>query len=363
MRDDPAPGRREALSDEAIAIARRHDDIATLACALEGTYAALSLPRDTDRWLAMAHELIELAGKIGDKEQAFTGHLHAFGCHTIRGELAAADAEFSALVALALELRQPAQQFVLAVTQTMRAAFAGSFEEADQQFTRSQRGVGVPGALGGVDETTFSYVALLLNWSLRRERGGLAEIRQPIESFASEYPSFFMFQCVLANLYCQLGDKSRARAQLSRVADDFANLGVGTEWFAAANLLAEPCALLSEANHAARLYDALLPYADYNVTSQPEFCLGSASRYLGLLAATTSRSEDAARHFERALELNAKAGALPALAHTQHDYASMLLVQGTADDRRLARELLDNALREYQDLGMQPWLDKVSELA
>jgi DNA-binding SARP family transcriptional activator len=364
LRDDPAPERREALSGEAVELARQHRDVATLAYALEGTYAALSLPRDTDRWLAMAHELIDLAGEIGDKEQAFSGHLHAFGGFTISGELRSADTEFTTLIGLAAELRQPAQLWALAMTQTMRAAFAGRFEEADQHFRRAQRGVGVSGTLGGVDETTFSYVAHLLNWSLHRERGGLAEIHEPIRDFAAEYPTFFMFQCLLANLYSQLGDKSQAHAQLSRVAaDGFASLGVGTEWFAAASLLAEPCAFLGEARYAARLYDALLPYADYNVMSQPEFCLGSASRYLGILAATMSRSERAARHFERALELNAIAGALPALAHTQHDYACTLLARGTVDDTRLARELLDRAVATYDDLGMQPWLDKASGLA
>jgi tetratricopeptide (TPR) repeat protein len=214
-----------------------------------------------------------------------------------------------------------------------------------------------------MDQTTFSYVAQLLSWSLRRERGGLVELRQQMESFASEYPSFFMFQCLLANLYSQLGDKSQARAQLNRIAaDDFASLGVGTEWFAGASLLAEPCALLSETNHAARLYDALLPYAHYNVMSQPEFCLGSASRYLGILATTTSYLEDAVGHFETALDINTKAGALPALAHTQQDYASMLLARRAADDERLAAELLDRAARIYEELRMQPWLERVTAL-
>ena len=65
------------LTREALQIARRLDDPQTLAYALDGTYSAFSLPRDTDAWLAMARELMQLADEIGDKEQAFSGHFHA----------------------------------------------------------------------------------------------------------------------------------------------------------------------------------------------------------------------------------------------------------------------------------------------
>ena len=46
-----------------------------------------------------------------------------------------------------------------------------------------------------------------------------------------------------------------------------------------------------------------------------EVALGPVARYLGILAATTSRWEDAARHFEDALALSARIGARPLLAH------------------------------------------------
>ena len=51
------------------------------------------------------------------------------------------------------------------------------------------------------------------------------------------------------------------------------------------------------------------------------FCLGSASRPLGLLATTVGRFDAAARHFEDALELNTRIQSPLWVAHTQHDYA------------------------------------------
>ena len=58
LRDQPAAERRTSLCRDAVELARKLDDPATLAYALEGTYSALSWPRDLDAWLAMATELI-----------------------------------------------------------------------------------------------------------------------------------------------------------------------------------------------------------------------------------------------------------------------------------------------------------------
>jgi hypothetical protein len=120
-----------------------------LAYALEGTYAALSWPRDNDSWLAMASELIELADEVGDKEQAYMGHAHAWCAFMVRGDLEAALTEFGIATALARELRQPAEMWSQTSTQATLALFAGRFDEAESLIERVQRGPGGKGALGG----------------------------------------------------------------------------------------------------------------------------------------------------------------------------------------------------------------------
>ena len=65
------------------------------------------------------------------------------------------------------------------------------------------------------------------------------------------------------------------------------------------------------------------------------------------------RWSDAARHFESTLAMNARMGARPWLAHTQTDYARMLLARGAAGDGEKAQELLSLAQTTYQELGMQ----------
>jgi hypothetical protein len=63
-----------------------------------------------------------------------------------------------------------------------------------------------------------------------------------------------------------------------------------------------------------------------------------------------------------ALAKNARMGALRWLAHTQLDYARMLLVSRPGDRER-ARGLVEAALATYSDLGMAPYEAKAAALA
>jgi DNA-binding NarL/FixJ family response regulator len=118
--------------------------------------------------------------------------------------------------------------------------------------------------------------------------------------------------------------------------------------------LAEVCAFLQDAPRAATLYRLLRPYAGRNViVGGAVACYGAASRYLGMLAATMRRWDDAEQHFQEALAMNARMGARPWLAHTQHDYAAMLLARGQPEDRTQAMTLLEEALATACELGMR----------
>ena len=97
--------------------------------------------------------------------------------------------------------------------------------------------------------------------------------------------------------------------------------------------LAEVCAFLRDTARAATLYHLLHPYAGRNViVGWSSGCYGAASRYLGMLATTMARWDEAEQHFQEALAMNTRTGARPWLAHTQHDYAAMLLARGQPED-------------------------------
>ena len=81
-----------------------------------------------------------------------------------------------------------------------------------------------------------------------------------------------------------------------------------------------------------------------------------------LLATTLGRLEDAERHFIEALAMNERTGARPYLAHTQHEYAAMLLARGDPADRQRALDLVNRALATAQELGMPPLAERALAL-
>jgi hypothetical protein len=81
--------------------------------------------------------------------------------------------------------------------------------------------------------------------------------------------------------------------------------------------------------------------------------MGSVSHYLGLLALTSGRWDDAAAHLEDAMEDQARLGAAPFHLRTRLAYARVLLARNTPDDRAAVGPMLDSIIEEAQHLGMQ----------
>jgi DNA-binding SARP family transcriptional activator len=360
LRDLPSARTVASISGEAVEMARRMGDPGTLAYALDGLYAGIRYPQQTAEWRAIADELVEVAERAGDKERTWAGHQHRLGPLMLVGDLDGVDAELQAMERLASELRQPAQLWAHSLTQTMRALFAGRFEEAEVSLERNRE----LGHRAQTPDITYTGARLQQLFVLRREQGRLHELEAPLARHVEEYPELVIFRCALAALWCDLGRHAAARDLLDELASDgFADLPGRQEWFFGAGLLAEVCAQLGDRPHAAALYELLLPYADCNLLNWVEVCAGSVSRYLGLLATTISRRQDAERHFQAAIEMDRRTGGRPWLAHTQADYGRMLLARGTPHDREHARDLLESAGALYDQRGMHTGAARASALS
>ena len=114
--------------------------------------------------------------------------------------------------------------------------------------------------------------------------------------------------------------------------------------------LAEACAALGDAAGAESLYARLEPHADRLVQTGFSGCWGSVRRFLGLLAATAGRPDEARAHFEAALDApsgaRAPRGSSPAPAATS---VSCCSAQG---EREPGLELLAAAGAAAAELGM-----------
>jgi len=359
-RDDPSGDRRARLGEEALRLARRCGDPATLAAAIEGHWIAVEGPDHQLRGdgIAVTDELIALAEQIGDTERVFAAHDHRLHGLWILGVRADVEAVLEAQAALADELRQPAQRWHVGTGRTMLALMEGRFEQAEQLISETL-------AIGERAQSWNAVVSQRLGlFVLRREQGRLAELEDTISRSVHEYPSLLRFRCALAHVYGELGRERDTRASLEGLMGlDLANEHLDAEWLFAMSLLTDPCAWLGDASAAAKLYSLLLPYERLYAQAPVEAVFGSVARGLGVLATALGRFDDAERHFDVALETERKMRARPWLAHTQHDLAAMLLARGEDGDSERVGALLDEALSTYRELGMDAWAARAEALA
>lgn len=145
--------------------------------------------------------------------------------------------------------------------------------------------------------------------------------------------------------------------------DDFRFEGfpVNNDFLLSGSLMAEVAAACGDQRSAEALYDILLPYSALNVDTF-ELSTGAVARYLGLLAATLNRPDDAERHFDEAIALNARIGAAPWLAHAQCDLAGLLLTRLGRGDRERAATLLDQARATASKLALAALADQLRSL-
>jgi DNA-binding SARP family transcriptional activator len=343
------PLRRQALGAQALEIARRIGEPSTLAYALHGYLSSHLSPDSTPEQLELATELIHVALAAGDTERAVEGYQVHLEASIELADLSSAYVDLDAMTALAEELGQPAQKWLAGVYRTALLLLEGRFDEAEQLIEET-RSIGEE-ALRWPTAVTYGLQLYLL----RREQGRLEEMEELVRRAATDNPTYPIWRCVLADMLLALGSTADARAELDALAaGGFSAIPFDEEWAVSLCFLSEAAARLGEKDNAATLYELLLPYADKVALSYPEISLGPVSRFLGILASTTGRYDEAGRHFEGAIALTERIGARPWLAHTRDDYANTLLRRGEPGDTERARGLLDSARAAYRELGMSP---------
>jgi len=358
LRDQIDRRPRDRLSEEALQMARRIGDPATLAYALDGRCMATFWPENTKERIALATEFMELADRIGDRERAAAACYYRMMFQLELGDMPALRAGLDAYRLRADELRQPAQLWLLVVTRATLALFHGRFKEAEALISEAlARGQGSQRS-----DAVLSH--LIQRFTLARARGRLEAIEQELGASIGEYPARPMLRCMLSSLHAGLRREQQARNVFEQLAaDDFAALPLTNEWLFSLGFLAEVAAFLGEVDGAAKIYELLLPYAARNASTADYIATGSVSRPLGILASTLERWQEAEHHFKDAVEMNERMGARPWLAQTQEDYGRMLLERNGRGDRMCAQRLIVAALATYRELGMDSSAARGRELA
>jgi DNA-binding SARP family transcriptional activator len=339
------PSRRLALSEEAVALARRLGDPLTLATCLDARHYALWRPETVHERLEVAAELRRIAETVGDPELELEGAGWTVVDLLELGDVAGADIQIAAASRLATALHRPLYEWWTSLFRCARAQIDGRFDEAERLAAETL----AIGQRGQAENAVHVYAQSMFN--IRREQGRLAELEESVHSFIAMYPAVPAWRCTLALMHVELGREDAAREEFDALAAaGFDALPRDAQWLIAITLLAEVCGRLGDAARAAELYEPLLPYARRNViVGRASTCNGSASRPLGILAATQGEWSRAERHFADALAMHEAMGARPFIARTHVAWAEMELARGRVDE---ARERLAEAIVIADAVGM-----------
>jgi DNA-binding SARP family transcriptional activator/tetratricopeptide (TPR) repeat protein len=342
------PERRMALSEEAVALARRTGDPATLASALDARHYVLWRPENVEERLEVAAELRRIAEEVGDLELELEGAGWTVVDLLELGDVAGADVQIDAAAALAAVVHRPLYLWWTSLFRCTRAQLSGDFAEAE-------RLAGETLAIGqrGHAENALHYYAMAM-FNIRREQGRMGEVEDAVARFIEMYPAIPAWRCTQALMHVELGRLERAREVFEAVAEGgFGALPRDANWLIAVTLLAEVCGAMGDADRARELYDLLAPHGGRNViVGRAASCNGSASRLLGILAGVLGEWEQAEQRFFEAREMHVRMGARPWLARTELAWAEMLLARGEPGDDVAARERLAEAIVIADALGM-----------
>ena len=348
----PQVERRLALSEDAVQMARRLDDPATLAAVLFGRHLAVWGSQRAEvagERLAIATEVVGLAEQIGDRAMALRGR----GLRRIDllelGDLAGYDADLAAAERAAEELRQLRYRWQLPLAHATRALLAGRFARAEELM---ELGLAVGRRAG--DQAVGNYYMGVIA-TLRFMQGRLSELTELVRDAATRFPAMVVFRTALAAALAEAGHADQARAEVERLtAGDLAAVPRDPAWSFSLATLALACYHLGEAKTASKLHGLLEPYADRNIVTGrvDAICLGPAAYFLGLLDLTRGLPEQAVRRFQHAAALADRTQGRPMVAMSREGQARALLALDRPGDRQHAWALLDEVAATARELGI-----------
>jgi len=334
------------LSGEAIAMARRFADPATLADVLLSTFYPMWNPSTGEQRWKHTDELLALADELGDRRIAVHAYHHRARMAMELGDLTEIQRCAERQACLADELGEPTLRWMAAVTQIGHPLAAGQLGAAEDMGRAAL-------ALGqDVQPDAKTYYAALM-FLLCYEQGRLEEVLPAFLEFMAD-PEFIVpgVDAMTAFMLCELERPDDCRRFYDPLAADrFTAIRFDHLWLMGLSGCAEVAVRLGDSESATVLSSLLSPYAD-QVVSVTTYSLNCVSHYLGLLATSLGRFDEAETHFETAASTQLRIGAPVWLAHTRFEWARMLLARRGLGDVEQAREMLGQSLATARELGM-----------
>jgi DNA-binding CsgD family transcriptional regulator len=293
--------RARSLGEDALHRARASGDEVLIAHALVATLWQGLTPGLAPQLLARAVELHEIGSRLGDDDRLGPAAFHRGRFAYIVGDEPAWSSAQRDLTEIALSRGQPFFRYVAGCSRYTHRYAVGDFAGAehivawlDDQFSHE---------FGGATEGSWGVQQFML----RRVTGGLEQVRPLItgdESFDDHWlPG-------LLALYTEFDMVVPATRLLTHLCNRLDFYRAGAQWAGVLAFTTEAAVRLDDAVSAAVLRPFLAEYAGANLMAGANAAVfGSADRYLAQLDSVLG-APTADQHFERALEMDRRMGAV-----------------------------------------------------
>jgi DNA-binding SARP family transcriptional activator len=346
----------DRLSLEAIETANASGDDAAVAAALIGRWHAVSGPTGSQARAELTRKLRALAEKLDSRELDLQVSTLEVIASLELGNFAELDIAIAAHARLADRLKQPLARIRSRSFQAMRALLDGRFDE-------TERMVGAILELGASAHPSSAIeLSVIELYALYMETGRLAELEEPVRNLAASNEAGPAWRIAFAYLLSEIGQDEEARSLFEQLAEDgFAAIPTDSTELSALAFLAMTAVNLGDAERMEQLAERLLPYRGRTVVvGNAAAYSGTASYYLGLLAAELGLKDAAVEHLTEAIDLSERAGALPWLARSRYELTRVVASRASNGDAEQAGELLAEASRTAERLGMKALLRRMN---
>jgi class 3 adenylate cyclase/tetratricopeptide (TPR) repeat protein len=329
--------RRQALADEALAIAGGLNDDALVVHVLNSVTFPLLVPPLLDQSLARTADAVVRADRVGDPVLRFHSvHAHARAAH-LAGDVGKVDQCLDIEEALAAEINEPTLNWMHTYDRAGRALTAGDTDLAEELATEALR----IGTDGGQPDSLVIFEGQLL--SVARQRGTMGEYIPRIEEVAIEVPAMAgLITAGLAAAHAQAEHPDSVRRILDELLLDGFDFPMDSVWLTEMVLYAEAAIAVHGAKYAEPLFDHLAPYSEqwvYTGTTSE----GPVSHFLGGLSSVLGRYDEADSYFGRAVDASNRVGAEFFASRTNLHWGWMLTQRRAPDDGDRARDLLTHS--------------------
>lgn len=334
----------EAVSGEALALARESGDGEALGVALSLRCKALAETPAAQERLALAEELVA-AVPPGGWDGWRGGHEQRAIARLVVGDREGFEEDASASARLGTERRFWYYQQIGLLWRATLGLLDGRFHEVER-LAAAANSPGdrkpAPGTPAPVSEL-YAIQMAKLGLEQGRPESAVEALRAALERVL-RHP---VLRAMLACARMDLGDSEGALREL--------HLSIETPRLVSATYayLTEVACALGDAQLATVLYDRLRPFTGLAIAAgNAAHCPGSVDRYLAQLAITRAHWDDAEEHLRVALKVDTGLRSPPLVARTRYWYGRMLVDRGDPSDGGRAHEHLTASLTTAEPLGM-----------